>query len=141
MNEEAAAADYLVDYLSADTTLAGMINGVWLRSTPTDVATPLIKIDRMDANDLMVINLFRVWADLSFLVRAAVENRERGQPDWTEVRAISDRIDALLHDHEAATADLEIHSFREESFTDETIEDNKLFLHAGGIYRLRAHAL
>lgn len=141
MNEEAAAADYLIDYLSSDSTLMGMINGVWLRSTPTDVATPLVKIDRQDASDLMVVNLYRVWADLTFLVRAAVENQERGQPDWAEVRAIADRLDALLHKHEAATSDLEIHSYREESYTDETIEDGKLYLHAGGIYRLRAHAI
>jgi len=141
VNEEAAVADYLVDYLEADSTLMGMVNGVWLRSTPTDVATPLVKIDRQDASDLMVVNLYRVWADLTFLVRAAVENHERGQPDWSEVRSIADRLDALLHKHEANEANLEWHAFREESFTDETIEGGKLYLHAGGIYRVRAHAV
>ena len=141
MNEEAAVADYLVDYLEADSTLMGMVNGVWLRSTPTDVATPLVKIDRQDASDLMVVNLYRVWADLTFLVRAAVENSERGQPDWSEVREIADRLDALLHKHEANETNLEWHAFREESFTDETIEGGKLYLHAGGIYRVRAHAV
>ena len=141
MNEEAAVADYLVDYLEADATLMGMVNGVWLRSTPTDVATPLVKIDRQDASDLMVVNLYRVWADLTFLVRAAVENSERGQPDWSEVREIADRLDALLHKHEANETNLEWHAFREESFTDETIEGGKLYLHAGGIYRVRAHAV
>ena len=141
MNEEAAVADYLVDYLEADSTLMGMVNGVWLRSTPTDVATPLVKIDRQDASDLMVVNLYRVWADLTFLVRAAVENSERGQPDWSEVREIADRLDTLLHKHEANETNLEWHAFREESFTDETIEGGKLYLHAGGIYRVRAHAV
>lgn len=141
MNEEAAVADYIVSYLQADSTLMGMINGVWLRSTPTDVAGPLVKIDRMDAEDLMVVNLYRVWADLTFLVRAVTENQERGQPDWTEVRSIADRLDALLHKHEANQTDLEWHAFREESYTDETIEDGKLFLHAGGVYRVRAHSL
>ena len=141
MNEEAAVADYLVDYLEADATLMGMVNGVWLRSTPTDVATPLVKIDRQDASDLMVVNLYRVWADLTFLVRAAVENSERGQPDWSEVRSIADRLDVLLHKHEANETNLEWHAFREESFTDETIEGGKLYLHAGGIYRVRAHAV
>jgi len=141
VNEEAAVADYLVDYLTADSTLMAMINGVWLRSSPADVATPLVKIDRQDASDLMVVNLYRVWADLTFLVRAASENVERGQPDWTDVRAIADRIDTLLHKHEATTSTLQMHSFREESYTDESIEGGKLFLHAGGIYRVRAHAL
>lgn len=141
MNEEAAVADYLIDYLSSDATLAGMVNGFWLRSTPTDVATPLVKIDRQDAEDVMVVNLFRVYANCTFLIRAAVENQERGQPDWSEVRSIADRIDTLLHKHEANETDLEWHSYREESFTDETIESGKLYLHAGGIYRVRAHAV
>ena len=141
MNEEAAVADSLVAYLEADDELMGMINGVWLRSTPTDVETPLVKIDRQDASDLMVVNLYRVWADLTFLVRAAVENHERDQPDWSEVRAIADRLDELLHKHEANESDLEWHAFREESFTDETVESGKLYLHAGGIYRIRCHAL
>ena len=74
----------------------------------------------------MVVNLFRVWADLTVLVRAAVENENRDQPDWTELRAIADRLDTLLHKHEENTATLQIHSYREESFSDETIEDGKL---------------
>jgi hypothetical protein len=34
-----------------------------------------------------------------------------------------------------------VHSFREESITDEAIEGGDLFLHAGGIHRSRAHPL
>ena len=51
------------------------------------------------------------------------------------------RLDTLLHKHEANETNLGWHAFREESFTDETIEGGKLYLHAGGIYRVRAHAV
>lgn len=141
INEEAAAQTYLKTYLSADATLMGLVNGVRLRSTEGRLRAPFVKIDRMDADDLMVVGLARVWADLSFLVRGIVHWTGGGDPDWTTVNAIGDRLDTLLHDHEGANAAVSVHSFREETFTDETIEGGDLFLHCGGIYRLRARAL
>lgn len=141
INEEAAAQQYLLDYLSVDAILAGLVNGVWLRSVPESAAFPAVKIDRQDASDLMVVGLDRVWADLTFLIRGVVHWRGGGQPDWTDVRAIGDRLDQLLHGYEGTNAELLVHAFREEPFTDETIEGGDLFLHCGGIYRLRAMAL
>lgn len=141
INEEAAAQQYLLSYLAADATLSGLVNDVWLRSVPESAPFPVVKIDRQDASDLMVVGLARVWSDLTFLIRGVVHWRGGGQPDWTDVRAIGDRIDQLLHDYEGVNAELRVHSFREEPFTDETIEQGDLFLHCGGIYRLRASAL
>lgn len=142
INEEAAAQQYLVDYLGADATLAGLAQGgVWLRSTPQSAPMPLVKIDRQDAADLMVVGLARVWADLSFLVRGIVHWRGSGQADWSEAQAIGDRLDTLLHDYEGTSGTLQVHSFREEPFTDETVEGGDLFLHVGGVYRVRAMAV
>lgn len=140
MNEEAAAQNYLVTYLSADATLMGLVNGVTLRTSWGTLNAPFVKIDRQDGEDLMVVGLARVWADLSFLVRGIDHWRGSGLPDWTTVQAISDRLDTLLHDHEGGDGTVTVHSFREESFTDETVEGGDLWLHAGGVYRLRARA-
>jgi hypothetical protein len=141
MNEEVLAQNYLTQYLGEDSTMSTLVNSVWLRSVPADELDPYVKIDRLDADDVMVINLHRVWADLTFLVRGITKVRDRGSVDWTDVGGIADRIDSLLHDHEDLTSTLEMHSFREESFTDETIEGGNLWLHAGGIYRVRARAV
>ncbi len=141
INEEAAAQQYLLARLEGDGTLTGLVEGVWLRSVPQSAPFPAVKIDRQDASDLMVVGLHRVWADLSFLVRGIVHWRGGGQPDWTDVRAIGDRIDTLLHDHEGQDATVAVHSFREESWTDESVEAGDLFLHVGGIYRVRARAI
>ena len=141
MNEEAAAQDYLVNYLGTDSAMMDLVNGVYLRSTPATARFPVVKIDRMEADDNMVIGLHRVWNDLLFLVRGIVEWDSPDPQDWTDPRAIGDRLDVLLHDHEETTAELEVHSFREESWTDETVEGGKLFLHVGGMYRLRARAV
>lgn len=135
VNEEVAAALWLEDYLEADTTLYGLVNAIKYRDVSTRVQAPFVIIDRQDASDLMVVGLYRVWADLTFLVRGVTHG-----PDWDEVQTIADRIDALLHDHEEVSGTLHYHSFREESFTDSTIEDNELFVHAGGIYRVRTSA-
>jgi len=142
MNEEAACQTYLLDLLTADATLAGLLeSGVWLRSVPQSAPFPAVKIDRQDANDVYVVNLFRVWADMTFLIRGIVHWRGSGQPDWSAANAIGDRLDTLLHKHEGQNASIQVHAFREESFTDETIEGGDLFMHVGGIYRVRAHAL
>ena len=142
MNEEAAAQDYLVEVLEADTELQAMLNGgVFLRSTPQTARFPVVKIDRQDSDDLMVIGLHRVWADMAFLVRGITHWEGQGRPDWTTVREIGDRIDTLLHDHEGTNTDVEVHAYREEPWTDETVETGDLFLHVGGIYRVRARAV
>jgi hypothetical protein len=141
VNEEAAAQQYLLDLLTADATLSGMVTGVWLRSVPQSSPMPAVKIDRQDGSDVMVVGLARVWADMGFLVRGITHWRGGGQPDWTDARAIGDRIDALLHDQEGQNAEVAVMSYREEPFTDETIEGGDLFLHCGGIFRVRARAL
>ena len=138
VNEEVAAQNYLVAYLSADATLMGMVGGIALRSSWGTLKEPFVKIDRQDAADLMVVGLYRVWADLSFLIRGVDKWRGHGLPDWSTVQAIADRLDVLLHDHEQTLANVKCHSFREEPFTDETVEGGDLWLHAGGIYKLRA---
>ena len=141
MNEEAAALDYLVGYLGADATLDGLVNGVWTRSMPISAPMPAVKIDVLGRDDVYVIGLHRVWDDMTFLVRGIVENTSRGEVDYTDARAIANQIDTLLHDHEATTSELAVHSFREESYTDESVEGDKLYVHCGGIYRLRAQAV
>lgn len=140
MNEAAAAGQYLVDYLSADTTLQALVNGVWRKSVPQSQPFPVVKIDRLDGDDLMVVGLNRVWADMTFLIRGIVHWQAGGQPDWTDVRAIGDQIDALLHGHEGTGAGVSVHSFREEAWDDETVEGGDLFLHCGGTFRVRAQA-
>src|SRR5262245_60743748 len=102
MNEEAAAQDYLKDYLGTDSTLSGLLlgeNKVYLRKAPKLAPTPYVKIDRLDSQDLYVVGLTRVWDDMTFLVRGIVGWDSPEQMEWTDARAIADRLDALLHDH------------------------------------------
>lgn len=147
INEELEAQDWLKGYLEDDGTLMGMLNGgVYFRSTPTGVRTPVVKMDRLDGNDLMVLGMHRVWADLTYLIRGVTQG-----PDWSDVKEIAHQLDTLLHrtagesvavtapDGTAMTVYVN-EIFREEPFTDETTEGGNYYLHAGGVYRLRVQA-
>lgn len=113
-----------------------------MHSVPKSQPLPVVKIDRQDASDLYTVGLYRIWDDLLFLVRGAVHWQGSGQQDWSEVQAIGDRLDVLLHRHVEVTSAIELHVFREQSYTDEQpVPDGSLILHCGGFYRLRAHAL
>jgi hypothetical protein len=142
--EEDALATWLVDYLEADDTLMGMLNGsvapevTWDRN-----ASPFVRVDRLDGEDLMVIGLHRVWVDTQWHVRGVEHWRGSGRPDRTDVNAIGARLDELLHDHEATTATIQVHSFRTEPepMPAVTEPDGSLWLQAGGLYTLRASAI
>ena len=96
----------------------------------------------LDRADSMVVGLHRIWADMTLLVRGVMQHADYGMAlDYTQIQPIADRIDTLLHDHEEVTASLAVHSFSEESYSDETLEGGKPYMHAGGIFRLRARAV
>jgi hypothetical protein len=144
VNEEDALTEYIVDYLSADTTLMAMLNGEIAPEVVWDSnASPFVRVDRLDGNDLMVIGLTRVWVDTSWHIRGVFHWRGSGRPDRTEVNAIGARLDALLHDHEASTTTMQMHSFREEPEPTPAVTEanGELWLQAGGIYRMRLSSL
>jgi hypothetical protein len=141
LNEEVAAQLWLLNYLQADAELAGMVNTFALKTTFERDALPYVKIDRQDSDDLMAIGMHRVWSDLTFLVRGITEGGGN-PPDWAPVQAIANRIDAVLHRASGSTATIQVGEvWREEAFTDETIEGGDHYLHAGGIYRAHVYAL
>lgn len=144
MIEEDALTDWIVDYLEADAALMALCNGLVSPEVFQDTtASPFVRVDRLDGNDLMVIGLYRVWTDTTYHIRGVFHWRGSGRPDRTDVNSIGARLDALLHDHEAATATHEIHSFREEAEPNPSVieANGELWLQSGGIYRLRVHAL
>jgi len=142
--EEDALTEWIVDYLSSDSTLMGMLNGEIAPEVVWDSnASPFVRVDRLDGHDLMVIGLHRVWADTTYHIRGVFHWRGSGRPDRTDVNAIGARLDALLHDHEATTATHQIHSFREEPTPTPAVTEanGELWLQAGGVYRMRVSAL
>ena len=158
--QEDAITEWLVGYLAADAALMALCDGEVTPEVTWDAnAAPFVRVDRLEADDLMVIGLFRVWTDCLYHVRGCDHMPAAAQvPDRTTVNAIGARIDALLHemiipsDDAAANALLvslggstssggfSIHSFREEGEPNpaQTERDGSVWLQSGGIYRIRA---
>jgi hypothetical protein len=140
---EDAITEYLVDYLESDSELMGMMNGpvspevVWGTE-----AGPLVRVDRLDGEDLFAVGLYRVWVDTTYHIRAVQQWRGSGRPDRTEVNAIGARLDELLHDHEAISGDYQFHVFREEPTPNPAVVEpgGELWLQSGAIFRIRASA-
>jgi hypothetical protein len=140
---EDAITEYLVDYLESDSELMGMTNGpvsaevVWGTQ-----AGPLVRLDRLDGEDLYVIGLYRVWVDTTYHIRVVQQWRGGGRPDRTDINAAGERLDELLHDHEAESGAYRFHIFREEPTPAPAVVEpgGELWLQSGGIYRIRANA-
>lgn len=143
MTGEDAITEYLVTYLEADATLMGMLNGGVEPEViaGTDLG-PLVRVDRLDGDDLMVVGPNRVWVDTTYHVRGVMQWRGGGRPDRTTINAIGDRLDTLLHAHEATSGDYQFHMFREEPTPQPAVVEpgGELWLQSGGIYRIRANA-
>jgi hypothetical protein len=89
-----------------------------------------------------VIGLNRIWGDMTYHVYGAFHWKGSGRPDRTEVNAIGERLDQLLHGHAETTALVDIHSFREESEPTPAVPDGEsVWLQSGGVYRIRARPL
>lgn len=145
LNEDAALT-WLVGTLENDPVLAPLIHGVAPEATWGTLNSPFVRIDRLEANDLMVIGTIRVWTDCLFHVRGVQHWRSGGRPDRSTVEQIGSRIDELLHGIEADDGLVHLHAFREGSTPDPTLIDTsgreqRLWLQSGGLYRCRATAL
>lgn len=140
--QEDAITEWLVSYLAADSALMALCNGDVTPEVTWDAnAAPFVRVDRLEASDLMVIGLFRVWTDCLYHVRGCDHVPAAAQvPDRTDVNAIGARIDALLHDQETSSSGFSIHSFREEGEPNpaQTERDGSLWMQSGGLYRIRA---
>lgn len=143
MTGEDAITEYLVTYLEADTELMGMLNGdvspevIWGTE-----AGPLVRIDRLDGEDLNAVGLYRVWVDTTYHIRAVQLWRGSGRPDRTDVNAAGDRLDTLLHGHEGTSGSYQFHVFREGPTPSPAVVEpgGELWLQSGGVYRVRANA-
>lgn len=143
MTGEDAITEYLVEYLEADTELMGMLNG---GVEPEVIAGtdrgPLVRVDRLDGDDLIAVGLYRVWVDTTYHIRGVLQWRGGGRPDRTDINAIGARLDELLHAHEAVSGDYQFHVFREEPTPSPAVVEpgGELWLQSGGVYRIRANA-
>lgn len=141
LNEAAECDEWLETYLSSDTTLMGLANGVFSTFYGYgDDSLPLVRFALIEQEDLMVVNANRVWTELVYQVEAVTSGRESRD----EAQAIARQIDTLLHRHQGDSTLSSI-------FIQEIFRRNPIFfretgsgteyLHAGGEYVIRVSAV
>lgn len=133
LNEAAATDVGLEAYLTADSTLMGLLNGgvfseyIGKRSD----STPLVRFSLIETSDLMNVWGGRVWTELVYQVEAITKGY-----DVTETRAIADRLDVLLHLLRGRQWDTVLveEVFRRTPLFRRTLEGDQPYAYAGGEY-------
>jgi len=93
LNEAAETDQGLEDYLKSDSSLVGMVTGIWSTYIGRkSEGMPIVRFFQIETDDLTNISGGRVWTTIVYQVEAIDSGI-----DTTRVRAISQRIDQLLH--------------------------------------------
>lgn len=138
LNEAASTDAGLQTYLEADATLMAMLDGgvysTYLRKAGDRF--PLVRFFLIEASDLDSIGVVqgRVWATLRYQVEAVCKGY-----DITDLRAIANRLDVLLHGLRGQTwDDVFIEEvYREGALFRRELEVDQPYAFAGGEYVFR----
>lgn len=101
MSELEIAAKWIYATLAADETLTGLIAnapngsdpGIYRDSREQGSAFPCIVFQHMEGDDVLGVGARRIMHDCPWLIRAV----KRDCRSYSDLSAIADRIDALLH--------------------------------------------
>jgi hypothetical protein len=99
---------------------------------------PFVRYFLVEQDDLMVVGMHRVWAELVYQVEVVTNG-----PDTTEAVEIANRLDALLHRAQPGDAGAihigEIWRRQPIFFKEKQAED--VYVHAGGEYVMHVYSL
>lgn len=136
MSEIVAAEKWLYDTLAADSTLVGLVSGIYSGMAPEGVAFPLaLFAQHRPLPDLTAVGATRIWASIHYVVRGVAETASYGG----DLETIADRIDAVLHAGSGSTAQGTVYEcVRVMPFALPEQANGRQFRHLGGIYQVRA---
>jgi hypothetical protein len=139
LNAAAETDVWLVDYLEADPELSSLVSGVFSTFIGySNDPLPVVRFFLVEQDDLMTNNATRVWSEFVYQVEAITNG-----PDATEARAISQRVDELLHRLRGETSSTVLvqEVFRRAPLFRRTKEGGDEYIYAGGEYVMRVTAL
>lgn len=134
MNEVAAVNEWLYTRLNGDTTLAGLVTGVYRDRAPDEAAFPFVVFALEYGRDHETLNAVRIWTEMNYAVKIVTDARS-----LATIAPAADRIDALLHRASGAATGITIHEVRRTDILcyAETLATRE-YLHLGGMYQIRA---
>lgn len=135
--------EWIVDTLTADTTLTALIGGpaprIYSDVVPQDGAFPCVRFDYATGRDVRggTLASTRIMVNALYIVRGIAQQKSYGG----DLRTIADRIDANLKASSGGPAGddgVVFSAVREEPFRMNEPVDGVQWRHLGGIYRINA---
>lgn len=109
---------------------------IYSHVVPASAALPSVIYQMQAAEDLMVINGRRVWADLVYVVQVVALAGA-----WEDVDAVADWMDAALHNGRGSYDGGMVYACtRERPFAFVEHDGDMQYRHLGGIYRLQVRS-
>lgn len=132
VNEAVETDTGLEEYLSADSTLMGLVNGVFSTFLGSDrTPTPFVRFTLIESDDLMNVSGNRVWSELVYQVDAIT-----GGYETDTASAIAARLDELLHLLRGQTwgSVFVEEVYRRQPLFRREVESGQPYIYAGGEY-------
>lgn len=143
MNESYRAETWLYATLAADTGTGGVnhattgANGrIYAYLAPESaVLYPQVLFNMQSGTDVDVVGAIRIWNSMIYQVKVIGKG---SAPNFGAIKALADRIDALLHAASGTTTDGRVLScVREQSLSYVENDGSVVFSHLGGLFRLQ----
>jgi hypothetical protein len=133
--EADACEQLLYSTLTGDSTLNGLVNGVFMGIAPQPTTYPFVVMQEMSGIDLMTVDSARIWTNFLYLVKVVGQTAS-----YADLRTAVARMDVLLHRLSGTVSNGTIWAcVRQQVFRmPEYAPGGQQFRHAGGIYRLYA---
>ncbi len=138
MQESFRAEQWLYSVLSGDAALAALVGTrIYGYVAPTGSASPFVIYSHQGSHDVRGVGAVRILNSMVYQVKGVGQGSS-----MSAVKAIADRIDALLHATSGTTDDGRILScVREQTISYVEIDPSGMrWDHCGGLYRLQVQS-
>jgi hypothetical protein len=136
MSETVVADTWLYGRLAGDAELMSGVTGVFADVAPEGTAFPFVVFSFQSGRDTVGLGGTRIFTGATYQVKVISD-----KPSYGAIKALANRIDAVLHQASGAVADgTVISSVREEPVRYTETTAGKQFRHLGGLYRLQVQA-
>lgn len=132
-NETWTIDSWLYSTLHGDTTLHGLVTGIFADVAPANQAYPFLIFALQEAGDVLSINGVRIMTQATYQVRVVTDSESYGA-----IKSAVERADTLLHRVSGSVAGgVVISCVREAPLRYTEQQGPRLYRHLGGFYHFQ----
>jgi hypothetical protein len=135
--EELEMGRWIRATVTNDSTLMSLVSGAWSELIPNDASLPAVKYEFVSGQDYIVVGGERIMT--TCLYRIVVTGKG---PSPSGIVAAVARLDELFRKTQGSTTNiLVLSSVREEPFHFTEVQNQEVYTHVGGLYKLQAQEI